>query len=184
MHVIVGLQNPGEEYENTRHNAGALAVRAFREEYRLPEMVSSASYVGELSEGIIGGHDVRILLPTTFMNSSGTAVKKAMIGEPDASLVVVYDDLDIPLGSFKISHGRGSGGHNGVESVMRVRIGIAPVSFFGTVKKPKGERVSKFVLQEFSRRERAKLDAVMPKVVSALHMLVTKGRHTAMTEFN
>jgi len=193
MHIIVGLQNPGKEYEDTRHNVGAIAVRAFCAQYGFPKLISSASYVGELSEGVLDGNEVRILLPTTFMNSSGTAVKKAMIGEPKGKLIVVYDDLDLPLGSFKISHGRGSGGHNGVESVIlsvgskdfiRVRIGISPVSFLGNIKKPSGERVSKFVLQKFSRRERAKLESLLPEISDALHTIVTKGKEVAMNDFN
>lgn len=194
MYLLVGLQNPGETYEYTRHNAGGIAVRAFVDAYELPALTPSAKFSGDVSEGAVDGREIRVLLPTTFMNHSGTAVKKACADvQRSGDLIVVYDDLDLPIGGFKISHGRGSGGHNGVESVasslgsrdfVRVRIGISPVSFFGNLKRPAGEYAAKYVLQDFSKRERAKLDAILPDVARAIHTIITEGKEKAMNEFN
>lgn len=194
MYIIVGLQNPGTKYENTRHNAGGIALRAFCKEYQLPSFVESSQYSGETAEGVVEGAEMRVLLPTTFMNNSGVAVKKAFVSGSDAEkLIVVHDDLDLPIGSFRVSYGKGSGGHNGLESVIgalgsnefvRVRIGVSPVSFFGRIKRPTGERAARFVLQDFTRRERAKLDACLPEIVRAIHAIVTKGKDRAMNEFN
>lgn len=192
MFLIVGLQNPGEKYTHTRHNAGGLAARAFCNVHGLPELVSSAKYGGDISEGVIDGHDVRVLLPTTFMNKSGVAVKKAYDGGAD-TLIVVYDDLDLPIGSFKVSYGRGSGGHNGVQSIVnalgskefvRVRIGISPVSLFGNLKRPTGERAAAFVLANFSNRERAKFDALLPTIIEAIRTIAVEGKEQAMNTYN
>jgi len=191
--VVVGLQNPGEQYEHSRHNAGAIAVRHFCEAEGLPSFVSSAQYSGEISEGTLCEKDVRVLLPTTFMNNSGAAVKKATADSDANSLVVVYDDLDLPIGTFKISFGRGSGGHNGVQSVIdalgtgdfvRVRIGIAPVSFFGNMKRPTGEKVSDFVLKDFSKREEGKLQDILPEVTKAIRIIICEGKEKAMNRYN
>lgn len=191
MYTVVGLRNPGDAYRDTRHNAGAIAVTAFCEAYGFPPFVYSARYSGDISEGVIDGKNVRLLLPNIAMNVSGSSVKKTVTDAKQ--LIVVYDELDLPLGKFKLSFGRGSGGHNGVASVinalgskefMRVRIGISPRTLFGSMKKPPSDRVSKFVLQNFTRRERAKLDALLPHVTKAIETIVTKGREAAMNEFN
>ena len=194
MTLIVGLQNPGEKYKDTRHNVGSVAVRAFGTHMHFPQFVASAAYSGDVADGVVEGKDVRLLLPTTFMNNSGVAVSKAIGDSGEAhDVVVVYDDLDLPIGTFKISHSRGAGGHNGIKSVIeklgtqdfvRVRIGIAPVSLFGKVHRPVGEQVSPFVLKKFSGREKKKVDSVLSDIVSAIETLVTKGKEEAMNIYN
>lgn len=190
MYTIVGLRNAKDTYSTTRHNVGERVVRFFQHQYGLPEFVSSAHYAGDISEGVVEGTELRLVLPNTFMNESGGAVRKT---EDVTKLVLVYDDLDLPIGSFKISTGGGSAGHNGVASVIdalgskefvRVRIGISPLSFFGNMKRPKGERVPKFVLQKFGSREVAKLEHIMPDVADALALIVTKGAAAAMNAHN
>lgn len=195
MFTIVGLRNPGATYQATRHNAGAIAAAAFAERSLGVSFHASRALQSDVAEGVIAGKEVRVLLPQTYMNHSGVAVQKALT-DADASpeeLVVVYDDLDLPIGSFKVSRGRGSGGHNGVRSVIdaagtpaftRVRIGISPVSLFGTMRRPAGAGVADFVLKDFSRRERAKLDALLPQVTEALTTIVTQGTDEAMNRFN
>lgn len=193
MITIAGLGNPGEEYKNTRHNIGREMASAFVGASGLPDFVSSSTYSGEISEGMLHGKDVRVLLPDTYMNKSGASVKKAVTKDAVEDLVVVYDELDLPIGEMKVSFGRGSGGHNGVESIInalqskdfvRVRIGISPVSFFGKMHRPKGERVSPFVLQTFSRREAAKLERIEKDVLSALTMLIQEGKEHVMNTYN
>jgi PTH1 family peptidyl-tRNA hydrolase len=193
MFVIAGLQNPGALYEHTRHNVGAIALRAFQESCGLPDFVQSSAYAGELSEGVMGESDVRLILPTTYMNKSGTAVRKALGDESTENVIIVHDDLDLTIGECKISAGKGSGGHNGVASIeaalgsrdfVRVRIGIAPRTLFGAVKRPSGERSARFVLQKFTRREYAKIDALLPTVTDVLRTIVASGADAAMREYN
>lgn len=167
---VVGLGNPGKEYEDTRHNIGRRAVEHF-----------IATYEGA----------VRVITPTVYMNHSGAAVKD--VTDP-SRLIVVHDDLDLPFGVVRVSYNRGSGGHNGVTSIIdsldttafvRVRVGISPTNLFGTLKKPKGEeRVQKFVLGEFNTKERGKLDEVFAKTDTALRSIVTKGVAEAMNACN
>lgn len=191
MYTIIGLRNPGDAYEGTRHNAGAIAVAFFGEQYHLPSFVSSGKFVGEISEGVIEGKSVRALLPNTFMNQSGSVIKKAELMPEE--VVLVYDDIDLPIGSFKISHERGSGGHNGVKSIIdalgttaftRVRIGISPKTLFGTMRKPESRKVADFVLGTFSSRERAKLESMLPKIAEAIQTIVTKSYTEAMNKYN
>lgn len=194
MYTIVGLRNPQEVYEHTRHNAGAIVVSHFAHEIGFPTFVSSEKYNSEISEGILGGKDVRIVLPRTFMNTNGGAVRRILADTPDhEDLIVVHDELDLPIGTFSIAQGRGSGGHNGVQSVIdktgsrdfiRVRVGISPVSLFGTMKRPTGEKVADFVLHDFSVRERTKIDALLPTVSAALEMIVREGVTAAMNTYN
>lgn len=168
---IVGLGNPGKEYTDTRHNVGRRAVEHFRDVY----------------EGV----DADIIIPTTYMNQSGGAVKD--ITDP-TQLIVVHDDLDLPLGTVRVSYDRGSGGHKGVASIVvtlkttafvRVRIGIAPKTIFGTVRKPRGDaRVQKFVLGAFSKKEQAVLEDIYTKTDVALTTIIEKGKDVAMNECN
>jgi len=178
---IAGLGNPGEEYKGTRHNVGVAMLATF------------ADHVTEkVKKKIIW------LWPTTFMNKSGEAVAKVVKNKKAAvNLVVIHDDLDLPLGKFKISFGRGSGGHRGVESIIkklktkdfiRLRVGIAATAPSGKLKKPVGEKaVIDFILGKFKPPEELKLKKLMPKLVEALEALSTDGLHglqSAMNRFN
>ncbi|MBX2866707.1 aminoacyl-tRNA hydrolase [Candidatus Kaiserbacteria bacterium] len=191
MITVVGLQNPGAEYTNTRHNVGEMVVRAFQERHNLPSFVPSSQYAGEISEGVVDGQEVRLLLPTTYMNKSGSAVKKAL--HLPEGLIVVHDELALPLGEFKIGYNQGAGSHNGVQSIIdalgmkaftRLRVGISPTSFFGNMRPPKGERRAKFVLQTFSKKEMSTVEAMLPEVLTALETILTQGREKAMNQFN
>jgi PTH1 family peptidyl-tRNA hydrolase len=194
MHTIVGLGNPGKEYENTRHNIGWLVLKHIIEVRGLPELSKSSRYSGLLSEGMLGEKPVAVLFPTTYMNNSGNAVslyvkEKGSLG----TLVVVHDDIDLPFGSIRVSFGRGAGGHNGVQSVIdscggkefiRIRIGIAERGFFGGIKRPKGEELSRFVLKPLGTREMKALPEIAEKVDAALGLIIDKGVAVAMQECN
>ena len=174
MYIVVGLGNPGEQYEHTRHNTGRLAA----------EFVES--------RGVDG---VKFLHLDTFMNKSGTGVAKVVKSKAAAKkLVVIYDDLDLPLGAMKISYNRGSGGHRGLESIIRalkseefirIRIGISPATPSGKLKKPKGEAaVEKHILGEFKRSEMEVLKKVFKRAALAVESLAEHGLERTMTEFN
>jgi peptidyl-tRNA hydrolase, PTH1 family len=193
--IIVGLGNPGEEYLNTRHNTGFMVAEHFRAKNGFPDWINNAKASSMLSEGDLGEHSVKLLLPQTFMNKSGSSVKKVVASKKAAErLVVVYDDLDLPLGSIKLSFGRGSGGHKGVESIIRgigtkdfirLRVGVSSVTPSGKIKKPKGEKaVMDFILKDFRKPEQEKLKKVLKDTSGALETIIVEGRAKAMNEFN
>ncbi|MEK9135045.1 MAG: aminoacyl-tRNA hydrolase [Patescibacteria group bacterium] len=157
MILIVGLGNPGSEYKNTRHNIGA----------RIVSELKSLNLKG-----------VILAEPTTFMNESGKAVKsllRSLASKREAkllsnNLIVIHDDLDIPLGEFKIQKNRGSAGHKGVQSIIdalgakdfnRIRIGICP-------ENGKPADIEKFVLQNFTKTEEKTLKQTIPTIINSV----------------
>lgn len=176
--VIVGLGNPGKEYERTRHNAGRKAVDLIAKQEGFPEFVFNKTANAFVSKGTIEGENATLVLPETMMNLSGKAVV-AFVKSPKAakSLLVIHDDLDLPLGTIKMVFGRGNGGHKGVESIMRaiktkefarIRIGISAVGKKNQVKKVSGEeRVIKHVIGTFKPAEEAVLKKVLKKTTEA-----------------
>jgi len=173
MYIVVGLGNPTEELACTRHNTGRMAV----------------AFLAEKVKGI------KIFTPDTFMNKSGSAVAKVVRSKKSAEkLIVIYDDLDLPLGTFKISYNRSSGGHRGVKSIIkalkteafiRIRIGISSATSSGKLKKPVGEKaVEKHILSDFKKSESNVLKKVFKQVASAVELIVSAGLGPAMTEFN
>ena len=195
--VIVGLGNPGKQYEKTPHNAGFLVLDAL-----LGKKGSGEWKKEKMCEGLIAsvslncGATALLLKPETFMNESGRSVKKVVENGDDIenTLIVVYDDIDMPIGSVKIVFDRGSGGHKGVQSIIdtlgttrfvRVRVGVAPLGLFGDMKKPKGrEAVSRYVLAPLSRRRTHLLEGAMDVAISAIEEIVCEGREAAMNEIN
>jgi len=193
MYYIVGLGNPGKDYENTRHNVGWMVLDYMVETLGLPDAFDSSKYAGRISEGVLAEQEVILLYPNTFMNKSGSAVKKLVPKGAEKQLVVVYDDVDLPVGEIKISQGKGSGGHNGISSIVtsldskdfvRVRVGIAGKSFFGHTKRPKGGQLAKHVLGDFKRREGRELEEVLPKAAQAVQLIISEGAEKAMNQIN
>ena len=192
---IVGLGNPGEKYEKTRHNVGWMALDVFIAKTGLPTPVSSSAYVGNISQGTLNNTEVSVLYPNTFMNKSGSAVKKLVPKGQEEDLIVVHDDVDLPIGEIKIVFGRGDGGHNGIKSIVeslgtkdfiRVRIGVAGKSFWtGHTKRPQGGvALNKHVMGQFNATERKELEKVTQTVTDALEVLITEGKEKAMNKFN
>ncbi len=182
MYIVVGLGNPGDEYACTRHNTGRMAV-AFCEKKFTPDSKG----------GDIKG--VKYLHLDTFMNKSGSGVTKVIKSKKAAQkLVVIYDDLDLPLGTVKVSYNRGSGGHRGLESVIkalkttefiRIRIGTSKSTPSGKLKKPIGEKeVEKHILGEFKKPELDVLKKVFKRVAEAVETIAESGYERAMTECN
>jgi PTH1 family peptidyl-tRNA hydrolase len=195
MHYIVALGNPGEKYEHTRHNVGWQIVDYVCQKSGLPEAILQKQLSGRATSGRVGGHDVSVLYPETFMNNSGSAVVKLLPREEMDKLIVVHDDIDLPLGEIRFAKGRGDGGNNGIKSIIdktgtkdfvRLRIGIAPRSLFtGAVKRPKGGGpLERFVLKTFSKRELATLETVKEGAYGALQTLLQNGLEAAMNKYN
>lgn len=193
--VIVGLGNPGEKYDATRHNAGRMALEYFAKNLKFTDWKEDRRAQAHVASGLVEKTAVALVAPDTFMNKSGSAVAKFVKSAKAAErLVVVYDDLDLPLGTIKLSYDRGSGGHKGVESIMRavktkkftrVRIGISPSTASGAMKKPQGEAVvNNFILMKFKAHELAELKQVFKRVSHALETIVLDGRDIAMNQFN
>ena len=194
MHYIVGLGNPGEEYELTRHNAGRIAVLNFIKKEGIEELEFDKKLNALVSEGKIGKEKFQIILPETFMNKSGNALKNIITSaKKTEDLIVVHDDIDLPLGKIKISFAKNSGGHKGVESVIkavktinftRLRIGISLTNAKGVVKKPSGEQLLDYIVGKFKPAELAEMKKAAKKVTESLRMIVTEGTEKAMGEFN
>jgi PTH1 family peptidyl-tRNA hydrolase len=175
MKLVVGLGNPGAEYEKTRHNAGRIMV----------------GHIEDKIENI----KVKFITPDNFMNNSGKAVAPLVKSKKDLKdLIVIYDDIDLPLGRMKISFNRSSGGHNGLGSIikslkseefLRIRLGIARATPSGKVKKPHGEKdVLKFLLGEFKKEELAELKKLSKKVALAVETIFAEGKDKAMSLYN
>lgn len=194
MYYLVGLGNPGEKYSDTRHNVGWFFVEALIEKVGLPSLVNSSKYSGRISEGMLAGEELTCLLPDTYMNKSGSAVAKLVLREEVGNLVVVYDDVALPVGEVKISVGKGSGGHNGIQSIIdalgskdfiRVRVGIAPVSFWtGKTIRPKGEKMSRHVLGKFGKKEQKQIADLADQFTKIMTSIVTEGVEVTMNKFN
>ena len=195
MHLIIGLGNPGEKYKKNRHNLGRIILEKFKEKNNFSVWTKDKIKKGLVSFGEVNKKNILLLEPETFMNESGLSVKTVVDGlESLQQMIVIYDDIDLPLGSFKISFGRSCGGHNGLDSIIkavgtkefiRIRVGISPVSLFGKIRKPKGEsKVVKYVLSDFSKRELSTLEKVAVKVCDALEMLFDEGKEKTMNIFN
>lgn len=194
-YLVIGLGNPGKKYERTRHNAGRMAVEEYRARGEFPEWRTDAKRDALVSDGAAEGRAVILALPETFMNESGKAMRVlSRAGFRNDGLVVCHDDIDLPFGTIRISFDRGSGGHKGVESVIdalggeafsRVRIGIAPISETGEVRKPSGEEaVEHFVLGAFNEGEREGLPAILSRAADAIGVIITAGVQAAMNRFN
>ncbi|MEK7142455.1 MAG: aminoacyl-tRNA hydrolase [Patescibacteria group bacterium] len=194
MRYIVGLGNPGEEYELTRHNAGRIAVLELVKKEGMDEPRYDKKLKSLTVRGDIGKNKVQIILPETFMNKSGESLKPLALSAKKAeSLIVVHDDIDLPLGKLKISFGKSSGGHKGVESVIkavktvnftRVRIGISATNAKGVVKKPAGDKFLDYIVAKFKPAELVEIKKSVKKSVEALNLIVSEGAERAMSESN
>lgn len=192
--IIIGLGNPGEEYKNTRHNTGRDIVTAFAKKIGVDFEFDKKSNA-RVATGKVGKTKVTLVLPETYMNKSGAAVAAFVKSAKAAKdLIVVHDDLDIALGRAKISFNKSSGGHKGVESIMRaiktesfwrLRIGISPATASGKLKKPSGDAlINNFIVAPFTSLQETEMKKVMKKAVETLNVAATMGPERAMMEAN
>ncbi len=186
MILIVGLGNPGEKFENTRHNVGFMVVDHF-----LKKATSVNESIWKLEKKFNCffakvDEEILVVKPSSFMNASGKVVQKLLnfYKVPPFALYVVHDDLDLPLGKIKISYGRGSAGHKGIESIIeqikstnfvRIRVGI------GSDKKISDE---KYVISDFEKNEAGKLKLAVKKAVETLEFILKKGAEKAANRYN
>ncbi len=194
QYIIVGLGNPGEEYAHTRHNTGRIVLDLMAAEYG-DEFSFNKKLNAQVAQGKIGKHKLTFVAPETFMNLSGKAVGPLVKSVKAAErLIVIYDDFNLPIGRIKISFNRSSGGHNGVESIIkavkteafvRIRVGTAPENAKGNAKTPHGdEKIEKFILGKFKDEEMKILKKVAKNAVAALEVLVKESREKAMSVYN
>jgi PTH1 family peptidyl-tRNA hydrolase len=201
--IIIGLGNPGKEYEGTRHNAGREAVMRFAKKSGYDEFEFDKKAQALVSKK----GKVTLILPETFMNKSGSAAGKFAKGAKKVKdpatgksikafpeMIIVHDDLDIPLGKAKMSWNKSSGGHKGVQSVLkalgteavfRIRIGITPAKASGALKKLDHDTITdNFIVAEFKDKEAADLAKVTKKVVECLELATSDSPERAMSEYN
>ena len=189
--LVVGLGNPGIEYQFTPHNAGFLAIDRIADEHGA-EVVNRRCRA--LTAKIrMGGREVILAKPETWMNLSGLAVG-ALVDELDTnpadSLLVVYDELDLPLGRLRVRERGSPAGHNGARSVSgalgtdewaRIRVGVGPEA---GIREDAFRRGKDYLLTPMSKRDLAAIDPVLDRVARAVEMVVIQGITAAMNEFN
>jgi len=183
--LVVGLGNPGPEYEETRHNVGYLVVRELARRHGFPR--AKRGYDGRFAVGRIAGRDVALLQPTTWMNESGRSVAAAMraLELPRDRLLVVHDHIDLPFGKLRLAPGGGSGGHNGLKSVTgligadyhRLRVGVdRPASYDPDV-------VADYVTSRFAE-SKAEVDELVGRAADAVELWVELGMDEATSRVN
>lgn len=185
MKLIVGLGNPGLDYLNTRHNAGFAVVDLLAN--RLKIKVDEWRYESFLGRGRIAGEAVVLQKPQTYMNLSGRAVRQALqgLGAGSGDLLVIHDDLDLPLGRLRMRLRGGPGGHNGIKSIISA---LETEEFtrlrFGIGRPPAGGTAADYVLEEFSPAEQELFDLITDKAGEAVRVVLTEGVAAAMNRFN
>ena len=180
MIIIIGLGNPGEQYKNTRHNVGFMAVDEFAKKNDFPEFKLQKKSKAEISEK----ENLILVKPHTFMNESGKAVREIIKNKSVDNIIVIHDDIDLPIGKIKIGQERGSAGHKGVESIIqnigneglvRIRIGI------GSDNKVEAMKI---VLKNFSPEEQKIINESIQKTIEALELFIKEGLEKTMNEYN
>ena len=183
MFLIVGLGNPGSEYNNTRHNIGFHAIEKISEKYNI--QINREKFKGMCGEGFINGEKVILFKPLTYMNLSGEAVKLLLdfykLDMKD--VLVIYDDISLEVGKLRIREKGSAGGHNGIKNIIlntgtdvfgRIKIGVG---------QPKGDLVN-HVLGKFPKEDTEVLNKILEIVVSATELIVKNDAKEAMNKFN
>ncbi|MGB5812886.1 MAG: aminoacyl-tRNA hydrolase [Polyangiales bacterium] len=179
-HLIAGLGNPGPKYAGNRHNVGFMVVDALTHRWNAPGFRDK--FKGDFTKVDVGGKDVILLKPLTYMNLSGESVQKAMrfFRVDLANVLVVHDELDLPFGVTRLKVGGGTAGHNGLRSMVehcgggdfdRCRVGIG---------RPQGGRTDGYVLSDFNALERAELGDVLERASEMVDTAVREGTRAAM----
>jgi len=185
MYLVVGLGNPGPDYANTRHNVGFLFLDYLADRH-------NASFVGSKWQAQIAtlrlvGQAVTFVKPETFMNRSGLAVSRiaAYYKVAPKKIIVVHDDLDLPVGRVKLMHDRGAGGHNGTRSLIEQLASKEFPRFKIGIGRPQSQMpVEKYVLANFSAEELHQVAEIFPVLENGLRLLLEKGVLVAMNQIN
>jgi len=178
MKLIIGLGNPGKEYEKTRHNVGFMMADKIKEKYDFPDFEFKKIFNAEISKNNIDSKEILLVKPQTFMNLSGEAIRAVLDFyklAPD-DILVIHDDIDLALGKYKITEGSGSAGHNGVQDIMdklstkdfkRVRIGVGNANLRSIIDP------ADFVLQRFSEEELKAIENISEDILEEIQKLLT-----------
>lgn len=184
MKLIVGLGNPGKEYENTRHNIGFMAIDAFANKYKFS--FNKNKFNGYYAEGMIDGEKVLLLKPQGYINLSGDVISKfiAYYKISLSDVLILCDDMDLNLGTYKIRYKGGSAGHNGLKNIeanlktqeyKRIKIGISRNKNYDTVD---------YVLGKLSEKEMELLQPVLDKMPDIIHDFITISFDNVMNKYN
>lgn len=186
MYIIVGLGNPGKQYEHTRHNVGFDTIDVLAERYHIS--VDAKKHKALYGKGLIEGNKVILAKPQTYMNLSGESVRELIdfykIDETE-ELIVIYDDISLDPGQLRLRAKGSAGGHNGIKNIIahlggqefkRVKVGVG--------EKPKGYDLADYVLSRFPKEERKKVDAALERAADAAVKIITDDMAAAMNEYN
>lgn len=192
MKLIVGLGNPGEKYTRVRHNLGFMVIDHFRHK----DGWGNWGYEEKFKSETVKKETTMLVRPQTYMNNSGMAVVKLVEYfkiDPSKDLIIIHDELDLPLGKIKVRLGGAAAGHHGVESIIdalgtdqfiRVRLGIGNLKTQSAEHKKVHVSAEKFVLEPFMHSEKAKVKHMIKQAVSAIDTLLGKGLEYAQNQFN
>lgn len=185
MYIIVGLGNPGKQYEHTRHNVGFEVIDRLAEKHDI--LMTERKHRAFCGKGLIGGQKVMLVKPQTFMNLSGESVKSAVefyqIGMDE--LIVVYDDVSLSPGQLRIRRAGSAGGHNGIKNIIaqlgtqefpRVKVGVG--------EKPERMDLADYVLSHFSKGEWEMMEEAFKEAADAVEVMIADGVDAAMNRFN
>ena len=183
--VIVGLGNPGAEYEKTRHNMGFRALDVLASDERIE--IRRAKFHALIGQGKIAGHKVILVKPQTYMNRSGIAVREAAMyyNVPSCNVIVIYDDIDLPLTAIRVRKSGGAGTHNGMKSVVQ-QLGVKdfPRIRIGVGSQETGEDLVDRVIGKVPKAEQELLDKAAKAAADAAHDIVSLGIDMAMNRHN
>ena len=193
MKIIVGLGNPGRIYAHNRHNIGFMCVSHFARTHGI--RFDKKQGQARTGTGKVAGNKLIVARPQTHMNLSGESVIR-LVNKFNISLkdlIVIHDDLDLPLGKIRLSRGSGSGGHKGIDSIIthlgsqdftRIKVGIGrPPMIEGSAEDREADIVA-YVLSDFTPEERKTITQVIPKVSEAILYLLSEGLTAAMNQYN
>lgn len=185
MYYIVGLGNPGIQYENTRHNAGFITIDYLARKYSID--VRKIKFKSLIGQGVISGQKVMLVKPQTYMNNSGEAIReiyKYFDFEHD-KLIVIYDDIDIDFGSIRIRKKGSAGTHNGMKSIIyNLEFDDFPRIKVAVGKKPSYMDLANFVLSGFSKQEAKIIEEEVKLTSDAIEMILEEGIEKSMSMFN
>jgi PTH1 family peptidyl-tRNA hydrolase len=185
LFIVAGLGNPGRRYENTRHNVGFETIDFLSDKYKIN--VSKVKFKAVIGDGDIEGERVILVKPQTFMNLSGECVREIIewYKIPLSNIIIIYDDIDLPLGKIRVRPGGSSGTHNGMRSIIyqlqddrfpRVRVGIG--------RPPEGWQLADFVLSKFNEEDRKKVNESIINASEAAASIIKNGVDAAMNKYN
>ncbi|MDD6305890.1 MAG: aminoacyl-tRNA hydrolase [Clostridiales bacterium] len=186
MFLIVGLGNPGKQYEHTRHNVGFDVMDAIADKYNIS--IAEKKHKALCGKGVINGSKVVLAKPQTFMNLSGESVAELLSYyklDPEKEMIIIYDDISLAPGNLRIRKKGSAGGHNGIKNIitmtgtqnfMRIKVGVG--------EKPKGWDLADYVLGHFDAAERAEVEEAIGHAVIAAEQMIAGETDAAMNQFN